>query len=48
VALRRFAPVAVMVSGNGMLPSADRIDNAQDHDVRGNIRFVFAAANVAR
>jgi hypothetical protein len=38
----------VMVSGNGMLPSADRIDNDKDHDVRGNIRFVYAAANNAR
>jgi hypothetical protein len=39
---------AVAVSGNGMLPSADRIDNGKDHDVRGNIRFVFVAVNKAR
>jgi hypothetical protein len=39
---------AVMVSSNGMLPSADRIDNSKGHDVRGNIRIVFVAANKAR
>jgi hypothetical protein len=37
-----------MVSGNGMLASADRIDHSKGHDVRGNIRLVFVAANIAR
>jgi hypothetical protein len=39
---------AVMVKGNGMSASADRIDNSKGHDVRGNILFVFAAAYNAR